>query len=81
MADGRPPGFSNAGGVNGFTRHYRHLPDLDDCWNAAHQILEGAVERGLQRRDFEPVPNVGIDEKSFGRGHDYVSVMTDIDRS
>src|SRR6056297_771271 len=50
-------------------------------WDAAHRILEAAVERGLQRRDSEPVPNVGIDEKSFGRGHDYVSVMTDIDRS
>ena len=45
-------------------------------WDAAHRILEAAVERGLQRRDAEPVPNVGIDEKSFGRGHDYVSVMT-----
>jgi transposase len=50
-------------------------------WDAAHRIMETAVDRGLQRRRAEPVPNVGIDEKSFGKGQDYISVMTDIDRS
>jgi transposase len=50
-------------------------------WDAAHRIMEAAVERGLQRRQAEPVANVGIDEKSFGRGQDYISIMTDIDRS
>src|SRR6056297_3265600 len=46
-------------------------------WDAAHRIMESAVERGLQRRQAEPIPKVGIDEKSFGRGHNYVSIMTD----
>lgn len=50
-------------------------------WDAAHRIMEAAVQRGLQRRQAEPVPNIGIDEKSFRKGQDYVSVMTDIDRS
>lgn len=50
-------------------------------WDAAHRIMESAVERGLQRRQAEPISKVGIDEKSFGRGHNYVSIMTDIDRS
>lgn len=48
-------------------------------WNATHSIIERAVERGLDRRSLEEVRHLGIDEKSFGQGQDYVSVMTDID--
>jgi transposase len=48
-------------------------------WNATHSIIERAVERGLDRRSLEGVRHLGIDEKSFGQGQDYVSVMTDID--
>jgi len=40
--------------------------------------MERGVERGLSRRDLEGITHVGIDEKSFGRGHDYVSLMTDL---
>ena len=47
-------------------------------WKSAQAIMERAVERGLVKRDWEEVQAVGIDEKSFGRGHDYVSVMTDV---
>jgi Transposase and inactivated derivatives len=43
--------------------------------------MESAVNRGMERRQEEPVENVGLDEKSFGKGHDYVSILTDIDRS
>lgn len=43
--------------------------------------MESAVDRGLARREEQPIENVGIDDKSFGKGHDYVSIMTDIDRS
>lgn len=50
-------------------------------WDAAHRIMESAVDRRLSRREEEPIEYVGIDEKSFGKGHDYVSIMTDIDRS
>lgn len=39
------------------------------------------VERGLERRSLDDVKHVGIDEKSFRKGHDYVSVMTDTDGS
>lgn len=48
-------------------------------WDAMHSIIERAVERGLERRELEGIRHVGVDEKSFGRGHDYVSVMTDLD--
>lgn len=48
-------------------------------WNATHKIMSTAVDRGLARRNLEQIKQVGIDEKSFGKGHDYVSVMTDIE--
>lgn len=50
-------------------------------WTSVQAILERAVERGLINRQLEDVQHVGLDEKSFGRGQDYVSVMTDIDGS
>ena len=46
-------------------------------WNAAHAIIQRAVERGLVARDIDGLRYVGIDEKSFRRGQSYVSVMTD----
>jgi len=48
-------------------------------WSSVQRIMERAVERGLNRRLLEDVACVGIDEKSFGRGQDYISVMTDPD--
>ena len=50
-------------------------------WDAAQTIMDRAVERGLERREAKPIPHVGIDEKSFGRGHDYITVLTDLDGS
>ncbi len=50
-------------------------------WHSAHQIMERAVERGLRRRKMETVRLVGIDEKSFGSGQDYISLMTDLEQS
>ena len=50
-------------------------------WKAVHTIMERAVERGMQRRSEEPIEYVGIDEKSFGKGQNYISLMVDIDRS
>lgn len=53
------------------------LLNLD--WNATATIMNRAVDRGLIRRETDEVTRVGIDEKSFGKGQDYVSLMTDID--
>lgn len=47
-------------------------------WHTIQQIVRRAVERGLLRRSTEEVRQLGMDEKSFGRGQDYVSVMTDL---
>jgi len=50
-------------------------------WKTVHQIMARAVERGLARREEEPIKYVGIDEKNFGKGQDYISLMVDLDRS
>jgi Transposase and inactivated derivatives len=48
-------------------------------WDAAQTIMDRAVERGLERREAKSVPHLGIDEKNFGKGHDYITVLTDLD--
>ena len=47
-------------------------------WDQVDRIMERAVARGLNRRSLEKLTHVGLDEKSFGKGHDYVSVLHDI---
>jgi transposase len=54
---------------------------LDISWSCAQGIMDRAVARGLIERSLDEVTHVGLDEKSFRRGQDYVSVMTDIDGS
>ena len=48
-------------------------------WDQVHHIQSRAVERGLSRRELDAIKNVGIDEKSFLKGHKYASLMVDID--
>src|SRR5690606_10714168 len=48
-------------------------------WDAAHRIMERAVERGLAKRNLSEIRRAGIDEKSFLRGQDYVSTLCDLD--
>lgn len=49
-------------------------------WDEVHGILERAVRRGLERRQAEPVPRLGVDEKSFRKRHRYLTVVNDLDR-
>src|SRR6266478_8127911 len=42
--------------------------------------MNRAVERGLARRDLSGLARLGIDEKSFGRGQDYIAVLSDVDK-
>jgi transposase len=53
---------------------------LGISWDQAQRIQELAVARGLLRRELDELEYVGIDEKNFGKGHSYVSVMTDIEK-
>lgn len=47
-------------------------------WNSVHRIMERAVERGLACRELDSLQYAGLDEKSFRRGHSYVSILTDL---
>jgi len=48
-------------------------------WSSAQRIMERAVARGLERRQLEGLRHVGVDEKSFGRGQNYISVLVDLE--
>ena len=50
-------------------------------WHQVNEIKRRAVARGLERRQAVPVKYLGIDEKSFRKGHNYISLLTDLDRS
>ncbi|MGH7307191.1 MAG: transposase [Candidatus Rokuibacteriota bacterium] len=50
-------------------------------WDEAAGIQGRAVTRGLARRLATPVRHLGIDETAFARRHQYVTVVTDLDRS
>ena len=47
-------------------------------WDESWTIMRHAVERGLSRRQIEELREVGVDEKSFQRRHDYVTVVSDL---
>lgn len=45
-------------------------------WNAIDRIMRDAVARGLARREQKRVHRLGVDETSFRRRHDYVTVVS-----
>ncbi len=53
---------------------------LGISWHEASGIFRRAVSRGLLRRKDEPLRVVGIDETSFQKRHDYVTVVADLER-
>lgn len=82
-----------AGGRSRWTLHFEAwaLRVLEACesvqaacvllrlnWESAHRIMQRAVVRGLERRSLEEVTLVGVDEKSFGRGHHYATLCNDL---
>jgi transposase len=47
-------------------------------FDVVNRILHKAAERGLARRnEAEVIEEIGIDEKSFKKGHSYASILTD----
>jgi transposase len=49
-------------------------------WDEVHAIQERAVIRGLARREAETIAYLGMDEKSFTKGHRYFTLVNDLDR-
>jgi transposase len=49
-------------------------------WKQIHRIQCLAVEKALALRKREPIVLLGMDEKSFLKGHRYVTVLNDLDK-
>lgn len=52
---------------------------LSLSWGAVDRIMQRAVERGLARREKLAPVNLSVDETSFQKRHEYVTVVTDQD--
>jgi transposase len=48
-------------------------------WDEVDGIMARAVERGLSRRGETSARRIGLDETSFRKRHEYVTVVTDLD--
>jgi transposase len=46
---------------------------------AVDHLVRRAVARGLSRREFAMLRHLGIDEKNFGKGQSYISLLTDLE--
>lgn len=50
---------------------------MDLSWGAIDTIMKHAVERGLERRKPDAPQRLSVDETSFRKRHDYVTVVSD----
>ena len=50
-------------------------------WDQTWSIVERAVARGQARKQELPLPHVGIDEKAFLKGQNYITLVYDLDGS
>jgi transposase len=49
-------------------------------WDETWGVLMRAVTRGLARKEKRVPAHIGIDEKSVGKGHNYESIVCDLDK-
>jgi transposase len=54
---------------------------LQTNWDQTWNVVQRAVARGLERSQVNDVPRIGIDEKAFRKGHDYVTLLVNLDTS
>lgn len=52
---------------------------MDLSWDEVDGIQHRAVRRGLARRKLKAPRRIGIDETSFCKRHEYVTIVTDLD--
>lgn len=53
---------------------------LNLSWDEVDGVMQRAVRRGLERRQQQRPKRLGIDETSFQKRHEYVTVINDLDR-
>jgi transposase len=49
---------------------------MDLTWDEVDGVMQRAVKRGLARRRLEGIRHVGVDETSFQRRHEYVTIVS-----
>ena len=49
-------------------------------WDQAWAVVERAVARGQERKEHRLPKRLGVDEKSFAKGHQYETLVYDIDK-
>lgn len=54
---------------------------LRTSWDETWHIVKKAVARGKARKTDTVMPRIGIDEKAFRKGHNYITLIYDLDRS
>ena len=54
---------------------------LGTKWDQTWSIVERAVARGMARKEAKAVPRIGIDEKAFLKGQNYITLLYDLDNS
>ncbi len=54
---------------------------MDMSWDEVNGVMQRAVRRGLKRRKLDPPTRIGVDETSFAKRYEYVTVVSDLDSS
>ena len=54
---------------------------LGTKWDQTWSIIERAVARGKARKEQQPMPRLGIDEKAFLKGQNDITLLYDLDNS
>jgi transposase len=49
-------------------------------WDEAWHLMERAVARGQAVKVLSVPGHIGVDEKAAGKGHDYIRVVSDLER-
>ena len=52
---------------------------MELSWDEVDGIMQRAVQRGLERREVQVPERIGVDETSFQKRHEYVTVVNDLD--
>jgi transposase len=54
---------------------------LRTSWDETWYFVQRAVRRGQARKETKSLPRIGIDEKAFAKGQDYMTLLYDLDNS
>lgn len=54
---------------------------LRTSWDETWYFVQRAVRRGQDRKEAKLLPRIGIDEKAFAKGQDYITLLYDVDQS